>query len=939
MIQRAGMATHEEASQHIDLHRIPRHDEPALLEAYRLDIHSRMTDRVDIIASKERVGDDCELDYTILSSLCFVRMLLKPMRSQIQDCRNTLNKAEDDLHKLLAHKRDLAAKEARQRQVIAYYRQLLSELEQLRGEDEHLADGEGTEGQTMQHRPGAAPPCSPAGSTVAVPPTPGTKTPLLGYRTPRRPPSGRVTCASPQRSRGAAQHPERATAMAVDQQHRPEATTDASNLRPKHGPFLASSGVVQPSHGRSASFGRPTEALMSAQAPLPVGLVSNAAVAPASHAAAAHQPTLGLPAAPAPPGRAAPPPPATVQSESARSGAAGASAWLADQAHLAAMQHFAAERAATSSHTASLHFQGVAQAAPLQAAAGQPGLPQPDSMSAQAQADLIARATKEAEREKMARHAAERDATLAAEFEHAAAEAISMRRQGELEMAALAEADCQARAAAQRSTQDVSCWGRPHREQRAFSPYPPAREALHRRRDTVPLPTALPTAAAAPYGETAGVQPARPPVAVREEVAGHVRPVVGTVQSQASPPVATAAHVQPSSPPTTHVPGGDEAAAELAKLDATPLTAEEYEQCMRDVFLQEEAEIAEQNADFAKRVHFADRQLTLEEQNADEEIRYGEAFGGVWPAPEPLPPGRFTPATGDYYESWYASRAAAAAPDSSSRSTGGQSGSWSSAVTRGNAIESGSAPQAELKGEVLLEDCWTDDAEWAAPGPDGATHRESPVRVSNLAPTFDAAAQDAPSPAPTMVPTSQLTPSIMRRHIGGADSPPHGEAEIDAYEHEYMNAGSVGAAKAHLDAVLLQHQREVAAQLAGGSDTDDVLSEPPNAQRDGRETLSPSPSPPPAAFQLGALIDLSSQHPPDSFRAAETTGTEQPPEPGQGQTDAEPHGTPPEPTDSPSSASPPPPPPLSPPSQSITPTLPYEPQQSTASERSVAADP
>ncbi len=133
IVQKAGLATYQEAMLYEDLSRVPRTDEKALTEAFRATIESKIRDRVSIIQSKERARDDCVADYNALASLNFVKMLLEPMRNQIADCRSTLGKAEDELYGILVERRKLTARETHQRQVIGYYSQLPRELEQLRG--------------------------------------------------------------------------------------------------------------------------------------------------------------------------------------------------------------------------------------------------------------------------------------------------------------------------------------------------------------------------------------------------------------------------------------------------------------------------------------------------------------------------------------------------------------------------------------------------------------------------------------------------------------------------------------------------------------------------------------------------------------------------------------------------------------------------------------
>ncbi len=932
VIQRAGMATFEEASRHVDLHRIPREDEPALLAAYGLDIHSRMKDRVSIISSKERVGDDCDADYAILSSLCFVRMLLKPMRSQIQDCKSTLTTAEDELRRLLANKKNLIEQEARQRQVIAYYRQLLSELEQLRGEGEYMADGEGTD-DTNRPRTYTTDSRHTPGSHSCRLSTPSERTPILGYRTPRRPASG-----GPQGTGAKSSAPaptDRGTAMEIDPKQRAPHMQAAGSTPPPQTFSQLPHGALNPRLQRSSSFRRPTEALMSAPAPLPVGLVASAVADHAPRPAVAAQLAAGTSAALLEP-QSGPPAPAYAQPAAAPHSEATASRWLEGQAQLAAMQHLVAERAAAA-HAA----------APLPTAAALPphsAVPPQHLVTACAQADIVAKAIQEAEHMRKATRDAERDATLAAEHEHAAAVARDMRRQGEIEMAALAEADRREQERGQNGLH--TGWlglGKPSGAARGFSPYPREREAPHRRRESPPPPTATTVAAPAPQQDQPAAQPlgAVPAQQQYQPVAPpplHQHPLGGDANRHAERAAQSGGPPAPADAScTAQHPVADLVEGELAKLDATPLTEAEYEQCMRDVFLQQEAEIAEQDADFARRVQFEDSLMSSEERVADQAALGPAAFptAAHYPASllqaAPRPPGRFTPATGDFYENWYAERLT---QHSAARPTGvhlaGHTGNWFPSGAWENTSASGQLGQPDSRTVGPLDDCWTDDAEWTAKGPQGCSRRESPVRAHNLATTFDAAAQDAYPPSQTQVPTSQLTPGIMRRHIGGEESPPAGEAEVDAYEREYMNTGSIQAAKNHLDDVLLKHQREVAAQLAGSSDTDDALDELPNAQPDGRESQPPLPSPPPAAFELDGLVDLSSQLTPAGPPVAQPTPQTQPvvTENRQEGTGA---GIPASQSDTGSlmDAPPPPPPPLATPSQPITPTVPYEPQQTT----------
>jgi hypothetical protein len=148
VIQKAGLATYQEAILFEDLARVPRTEEKVLMEAFRTTTDDKIRARIEIIVSKEKVHDDCLSDYRALAALNFVRMLLKPMRHQIHDCRTTLSKAEDELHTILKDKKVLAAKETKQRHLISYYTQLLRELEQIRGEEADMADGESTDAPT-----------------------------------------------------------------------------------------------------------------------------------------------------------------------------------------------------------------------------------------------------------------------------------------------------------------------------------------------------------------------------------------------------------------------------------------------------------------------------------------------------------------------------------------------------------------------------------------------------------------------------------------------------------------------------------------------------------------------------------------------------------------------------------------------------------------------
>ena len=200
IVQKAGLATYQEAMLYEDLSRVPRTDEKALTEAFRATIDAKIRDRVSIIQSKEKAKDDCVADYNALSALNFVKMLLKPMRSQIADCRSTLSKAEDALYGILVERRRLTARETHERQVIAYYSQLLRELEQLRGEEAEFADVDSdlaaqplVRPLPVSHREPAAAACglSPTAAATAVPPMrppPAAPKQILGP-SPRRPSS------------------------------------------------------------------------------------------------------------------------------------------------------------------------------------------------------------------------------------------------------------------------------------------------------------------------------------------------------------------------------------------------------------------------------------------------------------------------------------------------------------------------------------------------------------------------------------------------------------------------------------------------------------------------------------------------------------------------------------------------------------------------------
>ncbi len=143
------------------------------------------------------------------------------------------------------------------------------------------------------------------------------------------------------------------------------------------------------------------------------------------------------------------------------------------------------------------------------------------------------------------------------------------------------------------------------------------------------------------------------------------------------------------------------------------------------------------------------------------------------------------------------------------------------------------------------------------------------------------------------VPTSQLTPRMLQRHVRISTSPEQSK-ELDEYEREYMNERSIDEARKSLEAGLVAQQQQAANLLAGGDSNDDSP-DPPLAQVDGRESLSPAPAPPADAFLLDLTDPTQVATQPEADSRQDRAATT--------------------------------PPPAEPPQDEITPTVPYQPQE------------
>ncbi len=184
IIKRAGTATFAEAADHEDVHRIPKKEEKQLTAAFKETIERKMAAKADLIAQKIKTHDECAEDYKELSIGNYVLPLLKPMRAQLAECRIIINQAEDELHKIKQEKQMLTDRESRQRALLAYYTQLLRELECIRGDELGQGDDELSSGER------AVSPRGRGSGSIGAPATPAR---LPGRREHSSPADGRAT--------------------------------------------------------------------------------------------------------------------------------------------------------------------------------------------------------------------------------------------------------------------------------------------------------------------------------------------------------------------------------------------------------------------------------------------------------------------------------------------------------------------------------------------------------------------------------------------------------------------------------------------------------------------------------------------------------------------------------------------------------------------------